>query len=133
MLSRNITVIQQRHVQIHNISAPGKAYANGVQAINITVKGITDFSGIMNITVDGYSETRGVFLGPSESKTFLISYTPQSAGTKIMSVTIFSDSRQYEDGWWGSLEVQNQRQWWDDLLDWLNGIVDSALSALGIR
>lgn len=129
MVSRNVTVIQQRHVQIQNISAPGRASAKDALTINITVKGITDFSGIMNITIDGYSETRGVFLGPSESKTFLISYIPQSAGTKIISVTVFSDSKQYEDGWWGSLQVENEKQWWDSLLEWLQGVANSIIRA----
>jgi hypothetical protein len=132
MASRSIKVIQQRHAQIQNISSPSRASAGEVLSVNITVRGISDFSGIMNITIDGYSETRGVFLGPSESKTFLISHTPQSPGTRMISVTVFSDSRQYEDGWWGTLEVTGQRQWWDELLDWLEGVVGSVLSALGI-
>ncbi|MCX6814402.1 MAG: hypothetical protein NTY20_02020 [Candidatus Aenigmarchaeota archaeon] len=129
MVSRNITVIQQRHVQIQNISAPDKASAKKDLTINITVKAITGFSGIANITIGDYSDTKGIFLGPSESKTFQITYTPQSPGAKIMSVTVFSDNRQYEDGWWGTLDVQNQKQWWDDLLEWLQGIVDSIIRA----
>jgi transglutaminase-like putative cysteine protease len=129
MASRNITVIQQRHIQIQNISAPDKASAKRDLTINVTVKAITSFSGIANITIGDYSDTRGIFLGPSGTKTFQIHYTPQSAGAKIMSVAIFSDSQQYEDGWWGTLEVQNERQWWDELLDWLQGIVDSIIRA----
>jgi len=129
MVSRNITVIQQRHVQIQNISAPDKAFAKNYLTINITLKGITGFTGIANISIDGYSETRGVFLGPSESKTFQFSYAPQLPGAKIISVTVFSDSQQYEDGWWGTLDVQNEKQWWDSLLEWLQGIVDSIIRA----
>jgi hypothetical protein len=133
MVSRNITVIQQRHVQIENISAPDKAYANKDLTINVTVKAVTSFSGIANITIGEYSDTRGVFLGPSETKTFQFHYTPQLAGTETMSIAIFSDSGQYEDGWWGTLNVQNEKQWWDELLDWLQGVVDSILSAFGVR
>ena len=132
LVSRNVTVIQQRHVQIENVSAPGKASSQEWLSINVTLKALTGFSGVMNITIGDYSDTKGVFLGPSESKTYTISYSPQLPGAKIMSVAVFSDAKQYEDGWWGTLDVQNQRQWWDELLDWLQGVVDSVLSAFGV-
>ena len=132
MVSRNVTVIQQRHVQIENVSAPGKAFSNEWLSINVTLKAITSFSGVMNITIGDYSDTKGVFLGPSESKTYVITYSPRLPGQEIMSVAVFSDDKQYEDGWWGTLEVQNQRQWWDELLDWLQGVVNSVLSAFGV-
>jgi len=129
MVSRNITVIQQRHIQIQNISAPDKASAKKELTINITVKAITGFSGTANITIGEYSDTKGIFLGPSESKTFQVAYTPQSPGAKIISVAVFSDSKQYEDGWWGTLDVQNEKQWWDSLLEWLQRVVDSIIRA----
>ena len=129
MVSRNITVIQQRHIQIENISAPDKASAKKDLTINITLKAITGFSGTAKIAIGEYSDTKGILLGPSESKTYMITYTPQLPGQKIMSVTVFSDSRQYEDGWWGTLDVQNEKQWWDSLLEWLEGIVDSIIRA----
>jgi len=42
---------------------------------------------------------------------------------------VFSDSKQYEDGWWGTLDVQNEKQWWDSLLEWLQRVVDSIIRA----
>jgi hypothetical protein len=129
MVSRNVTVIQQRNVQIENVSAPGKAFSKEWLSINVTLKAIAAFSGVMNTTIGSYSDTKDVFLGASESKTYMISYSPQLPGSEIISVAVFSDAKQYEDGWWGTLDVQNQRQWWDELLDWLQGVVDSVIRA----
>jgi hypothetical protein len=132
MVSRNATVIQQRHVQIENVSAPGKAFSKEWLSINVTLKALTSFSGAMNITIGDYSDARAVFLGPSESKTYMVTYSPQLPGQEIMSVAVFSDAKQYEDGWWGTLDVHNQRQWWTALTDWLQVVVNSVLSAFGV-
>jgi hypothetical protein len=132
LATRNITVVSQRHAQIGNISAPGKAFAGEALNINITVKALTGFSGVLKTAADDYADTKWVSLAPSESKTFWFSYTPQSPGQRTVSVTLLSDNQQYEDGWWGSIQVEGQKSWWDDMMDWLEGIVDSILSALGI-
>lgn len=132
LATRNITVISQRHAQIGNISIPGKAMVGEPLNINITVKALTGFSGVLKASADDFMDTKWVSLGPSESKTFWFSYIPQSPGPRTISMTLLSDSQQYEDGWWGSVHVEGQKSWWDDMLEWLEGIVNSILSALRI-
>jgi hypothetical protein len=131
LTARNITVISQRRGQIDNISVPGKAMVGEPLTINITVKAISSFTGTLKTTSEDYADTKYVSLSPSESKTFWLSYAPQSSGAKTVSVTLLSDSQQFEDGWWGTIEVQNQKSWWDSTLEWLHGIVDSIVGALG--
>jgi hypothetical protein len=130
---RNMTVIAQRHAEIGNISIPEKAATGEPMTINITVKALSGFTGTLKTASDDYADTKHVSLAPSESKTFWLSYTPKSAGPRTISTTLLSDSQEFEDGWWGSLQVENQKQWWDGILGFLEGIVNSILSALGIR
>ena len=111
---------------------PSRASVGEAVAINVTVNALIGFSGTLKTVADDYVDTKWVSLGPSESKTFWISYTPKSPGTKTVSVTLLSDSQQYEDGWWGSVDVQGGKAPWDDVFAWLEGIVNSILSALGV-
>jgi transglutaminase-like putative cysteine protease len=129
LMTRNITVVSQRHAQIENISAPGKGSANETMWINITLKALANFSGSVRIVAGEKTEARNVFMGPNESQTIRFAYVPEGPGTKSLSVALFSDG-QYEDGWWGSISVQNQRQWWDFLLEWMEGIADAIARAL---
>jgi len=124
LTTQNITVISQRHAQIENISTPDSAFAGEDISINVTVKALAGFSGVLKTTIDSYADTKWVSLGPSESKRFWLSYTTQSPGTKTISITLLSDSQQYEDGWWGTLEIKNQKQWWDEIAEWFEGIID---------
>ncbi|HJW97082.1 MAG TPA: transglutaminase-like domain-containing protein [archaeon] len=129
LMTRNITVVSQRHAQIENISAPGKGSANETVWINITLKALANFSGSIRILTGEHAQERNVSMEPYESQTIRFAYVPESPGTKSVSVAVFSEG-QYEDGWWGTLEIRNQKQWWDFLLEWIEGIADTIARAL---
>ena len=93
----------------------------------MTLEALSGFSGALKVVIDDYSFSEQVSLNPNESKAFQLSYTPSSPGTKTAAVTLVSDSQQYQDGWWGSVQVENQRQWWEDITTWFQGMVDWVL------
>jgi len=124
LVASNVTVVSQRSIQISNISLPKDCTVKSDISINVTVKALTGFSGTMKLSVDGFASSKWVSLGPSESKTYLFPYAPAITGAKTVSITLISDSQQYQDGWWGILEVKDQSQWWEEIVAWFQGMID---------
>ncbi|MEM5812422.1 MAG: transglutaminase-like domain-containing protein [Candidatus Aenigmatarchaeota archaeon] len=123
LFSQNLTVISQRSAKIENISFPEKAFLGEGIEINISVKASESFSGTLETFIDDYRDVKQISLRQGETKNFVVFYDANSTGTKNIRTALFSENLQYQDGWLGTIEVKNRKQWWDYIADWLESII----------
>lgn len=121
MVSKNITVIKTRELRVSAIQIPTKMNLADQAVINITVENLAEErTGTVKLTIGGNSYEKNITLGEKKSEAVSFIYTPESAGTKDVSITVFTKT--YQDGWYGSLEILKEKTWIDNLIEWFSGI-----------
>jgi hypothetical protein len=121
MVSKNITVIKTRELRVSAIQIPTKINLADQAVINITVENLAEGrTGNVKLTIGGNSYEKNITLGEKKSEAVSFIYIPESAGTKDVSITVFTKT--YQDGWYGSLEVLKEKTWIDNLIEWFSGI-----------
>ncbi|MCK4496857.1 MAG: transglutaminase domain-containing protein, partial [Candidatus Aenigmarchaeota archaeon] len=120
LLEQDLTVISKRHVKIEKVSIPENITLEDSLFLNVTVKGLEQVRGELQVKIGGESQTREFYIDKDEIKNFIFPYTPESEGNKEISVILLSEGL-YEDGMIGNLLVVRESAWWGQILEWING------------
>lgn len=104
LVEQDLKVISKRHVKIEDVSIPQNMSLDDSVMINVTIKGLEQSRGELQMKIRDQSQTREFYVDQDETKSFVFSYTPGSAGNKEISVILLSEGV-YEDGMIGNLLV----------------------------
>jgi len=130
LIEQDLTVISKRHVKIDKVSIPENITLEDSLFLNVTIMGLEQIRGELQLRVEGETRTREFYIDKDETKTFLFPYTPKSEGNKEISIILLSEGR-YEDGMIGNLRVLGEYAWWEQILGWINGFFAWIASLFG--
>ncbi len=133
MVTEALTVISGRQLKITEIGIPVKILLGESKTVNITLKNFGDATtGELKVSIGEYEETRSIELEANGTERVGFSYTPDSAGEKVASITLLDSDGEYQDAWVGNIKandaatfkegVSNQLE---DFIAWLIGAIGS--------
>jgi hypothetical protein len=130
LLEEELTVISARHMRIESISVPENMSLKDSIFINITVIGLEQVSGELQLRIDEDVQTRELYIDKNETKSFTFPYTPASEGNREICVILLSEG-QYEDGMIGNLLVIGESSFWEQMLGAVAGFLKWIASLFG--
>jgi hypothetical protein len=102
----SLTVISERRFKITEIEIPVKIELGKSKTINVTLRNFGGAAGaVVRVQIGEQEDSRTIEMEGNGSKTVDFSYTPETAGEKVVSIALLDSDGKYQDAWVGSLEA----------------------------
>ncbi len=131
LIEEDLTVISRRRAEIADVSMPDNLTLGDTLFLNITIRGLDEASGEVQVKINGKESVMEFSLDKGESRSFLFPYEPVSSGSKDVSVILLSEGR-YEDGMIGSIEVLGGTGFLDQIMGWISGFLEWLGALIGL-
>ena len=132
LLEEDIRVVEQKRIEIIDVSMPENITMGDTLQMNITLKGLEDSAGRVVLRIGSGDNEQAFEISKGDEKTLEFEYTPASEGDKYLSVVILSGEGDYEDGFVSSLTVVREQEWWEPIIQFLRSLLEGLSSMLGM-
>jgi hypothetical protein len=131
LIEQDLKVISKRHVKIESVSIPQNMSLGDSVMVNISIRGLEQTRGELQVKIEDQSQTREFYVDQDETKNFVFSYTPGSAGNKEVGVILLSEGV-YEDGMIGNLLVVEETGSVESIINAITGFFKWIASLFGM-
>lgn len=132
LVEEEVSVKEHRKVEISRAELPVNITLGETLLFNITLSGLKQSRGELRMVAGTAKHEMDFVLEKSEQRTFTFSYTPETEGTKHVSVVVLSEEGTYEDGFVGSIDVVRDKGWWEDIWEAIRGALEAIFRGLGM-